>query len=156
MPKSHRRPATNTVTVWNCCYCGSGAMLYSSTPLCTTCDHQRCAYCSVYGAPVTGRGGGGGGTNAPTPTTARDGSSRKGTSIATPKATQEVDSRKETGEPTATGARRGRRDAYVETAGKSNPTAGQISKTEYPEQRESPQGRDLMRPLRRERFTETP
>lgn len=120
-------------------------MLYSTTPVCTTCDHQRCSHCSVYGVPVTG--GGGGGTNAPAPTTARDGSSRKGTSIATPKAAQEVDSRKETGEPTTTGARRGGRDAYVETTGKSNPTAGQISKTESPEQRESPQGRDLMRDL---------
>lgn len=27
------------VTVWDCCYCGAGAMLYSTTPVCTTCDH---------------------------------------------------------------------------------------------------------------------
>lgn len=28
--------------VWNCCYCGAGAMLCATTPACTTCGHQRC------------------------------------------------------------------------------------------------------------------
>lgn len=44
------RGRRSKVTVWNCCYCGAGAMLCATTPACTTCGHQRCA----------GGGGGGG------------------------------------------------------------------------------------------------
>ncbi|KAG8158558.1 hypothetical protein KVR01_011680 [Diaporthe batatas] len=52
-----RRRARQTVTCWNCCYCGMGIMLLGTTTHCVTCDRAMCGFCQVYKQSICERVG---------------------------------------------------------------------------------------------------
>lgn len=121
-----RRGARRTVTVWDCCYCGAGAMLYSTTLVCTMCEH----------------GGGGIATEVQRDerqvipkTTARSGRTAK-----------RIHKTQDPQQQASPQARNQTRD-ILKAKSSSNPTAKELAKTQDSQQPGSPQSRDQMRDI---------
>lgn len=103
--------------IWHCCLCGSAPQSINAAG-CSTCFHERCTECLI--------------------DKVKPGDAHRSTVL---------ESNKETNVPTTAAARKGEQQIYVETPGRADPTAGQISKTAVAQQRQSPQTQDPSRDL---------